>query len=44
MVIADIVSRIAVIPKELPVSAVTALIGAPFFVYVFFKRVKRRSA
>jgi len=38
MVIADIVSRTIIIPSELPVGAVTALIGAPFFAYVYFKK------
>lgn len=38
MVIADIVARTIIIPSELPVGAVTALIGAPFFAYVYFKR------
>ena len=38
MVVADIVSRTIIIPSELPVGAVTALIGAPFFAYVYFKK------
>ena len=38
MVIADIVARTIIIPSELPVGAVTALIGAPFFAYVYFKK------
>ena len=40
MTVADLLSRTLTSPKELPVSAVTALIGAPFFVFIFFKRRK----
>ena len=38
MVIADIIARTIIVPSELPVGAVTALIGAPFFAYVYFKK------
>ena len=38
MVAADIVARTVIAPVELPVGAVTALIGAPFFAYVYFNR------
>lgn len=38
MVLADMVSRTLLAPQELPVGAVTALIGAPFFAYVYFHR------
>ena len=41
MSISDLVSRTIISPREIPVGAVTALIGAPFFVLIFFK--KRRS-
>jgi len=37
MAVADLVSRTVLAPRELPVGAVTALIGAPFFAYVYFK-------
>ncbi len=40
MAIADLLSRTILTPHELPVGAVTALIGAPFFAYVFFHRRK----
>lgn len=40
MVIADLISRTLLAPQELPVGAVTALIGAPFFAYVYFHRRK----
>jgi len=38
MVICDLVARTVVSPSELPVGAVTALIGAPFFAYIYFGR------
>lgn len=36
MVLCDIAARVATPPVELPVGAVTALLGGPFFAYVFF--------
>ena len=41
MVITDLISRTIIAPSELPVGAVTALIGAPFFAYLYFKRSNR---
>lgn len=38
MVITDLVSRTIVIPSELPVGAITAVVGAPFFAYIYFKK------
>jgi iron complex transport system permease protein len=38
LVVTDLVARTVVSPSELPVGAVTALIGAPFFAWVYFKR------
>ncbi|HHF3123011.1 TPA: FecCD family ABC transporter permease [Vibrio diabolicus] len=35
---ADMFARIAVTPAELPVGIVTALIGAPFFIYLLFQQ------
>lgn len=40
LLLADILSRFIVYPKEVPVGALTALIGGPFFIYI----AKRRSA
>ena len=40
MVFADIAARTVTSPVELPVGAVTAIIGAPFFAYIFFSRRK----
>ncbi|MDR2940255.1 MAG: iron ABC transporter permease [Clostridiales bacterium] len=34
----DTVGRVAFAPSEMPVGAVTALIGAPFFLYIILKR------
>ena len=38
MVIADLIGRTILSPRQLPVGAVTALIGAPFFAYIYFRR------
>ncbi|WP_038177396.1 FecCD family ABC transporter permease [Vibrio pacinii] len=35
---ADMISRIALSPAELPVGIVTALVGAPFFIYLLFQQ------
>jgi len=40
MSLADLIARTIIAPRELPVGAVTALLGAPFFVFIFFKRKK----
>jgi iron complex transport system permease protein len=37
MVAADLIARTIISPSELPVGAVTALIGAPFFAWVYFR-------
>jgi iron complex transport system permease protein len=34
VVLADTVARVAIAPRELPVGAITALIGAPMFIYL----------
>src|SRR5262245_34019819 len=34
VVLADMVARVAIAPRELPVGAITALIGAPVFIYL----------
>lgn len=38
MVIADMIGRTVLSPQELPVGAVTALIGAPFFALIYLRR------
>lgn len=43
MALCDLAARTVLSPREIPVGAVTALVGAPFFAYVFFAK-GRRSA
>jgi len=43
MVVCDLAARTIVSPGELPVGAVTALIGAPFFAYIYFSKRNRKS-
>jgi iron complex transport system permease protein len=38
MVVTDLAARTIISPSELPVGAITALIGAPFFAWIYFKR------
>ena len=38
LVITDLIARTVVSPSELPAGAVTALIGGPFFVWVYFRK------
>jgi iron complex transport system permease protein len=38
VVVADTIARTAIAPRELPVGAITALIGAPLFVYLLRRR------
>ncbi|TJX15612.1 iron ABC transporter permease [Tissierella creatinini] len=42
MVLCDLIARTIISPSELPVGAVTALVGAPFFAYVYFSKRKVR--
>ncbi len=41
MVLCDLAARVTIPPNELPVGVVTALIGAPFFAWVFFCRRRK---
>jgi iron complex transport system permease protein len=34
VIVADTVARTVIAPRELPVGAITALIGAPLFIYL----------
>jgi len=43
LTVADIIARIVVSPAELPVGIVTAMIGAPFFLYLLFQQRGRMS-
>jgi iron complex transport system permease protein len=38
VVLADTIARTAIAPRELPVGAVTALVGAPMFIYLLRKK------
>jgi iron complex transport system permease protein len=38
MVLSDLLARTVIAPLELPVGAVTAIIGAPIFAYIFLKQ------
>ena len=40
LVLCDTVSRVIIAPAELPVSVVTSLIGAPFFIFLIMKTNK----
>ena len=37
VVLADTIARVAIAPRELPVGAITALLGAPLFIYLLRK-------
>jgi iron complex transport system permease protein len=38
LIVTDLAARTVVSPSELPVGAVTAIIGAPFFAWVYFRK------
>lgn len=38
MVLADLLARTVIPPLDLPVGAITALLGAPFFAWIYFSR------
>jgi iron complex transport system permease protein len=40
IVLADMLARTVVAPTELPVGAMTALVGAPVFIYLMRRRVR----
>lgn len=44
MVLTDLAARTLISPSELPVGAITALIGAPFFAWVYFRRRSHSAA
>ena len=43
VVLADMVARVTIAPRELPVGAITALIGAPVFIYLLNRSGKPTS-
>jgi iron complex transport system permease protein len=40
LLLADVVARIALRPVELPIGAIISMVGAPFFIYLMYKRGK----
>ena len=40
MIIADLIARVALSPLEIPIGVITALFGAPFFLYLLRRRRK----
>jgi iron complex transport system permease protein len=42
LILADLVARTALAPEELPIGAVTALVGGPFFLFLL-RRERRRA-
>ncbi len=44
VVLADTAARTLIAPAELPVGAITALAGAPFFLFVFLRDLRRGTA
>lgn len=43
MVLADLFARTVILPSEIPIGSITALIGAPFFGYLFLKGGKQKA-
>jgi iron complex transport system permease protein len=43
MVLSDLAARTIISPTELPVGAVTAIIGAPIFAYIFLKKERKNA-
>ncbi len=43
MLVCDIIARVVISPREVPIGAVTALIGAPFFAFVYLKNKRGQS-
>ncbi|PSN13051.1 iron ABC transporter permease [filamentous cyanobacterium CCP5] len=41
LAVADIAARLVIRPQELPVGTMTALVGAPFFIYLARSRIRR---
>lgn len=44
LVLADVISRTAVEPREIPIGVLTALVGAPVFFFLLRREHKRRGA
>ncbi|TBL77306.1 FecCD family ABC transporter permease [Paenibacillus thalictri] len=44
MLLGDCLGRVIIIPREVPVGVMTAVIGAPYFIYLLRRERNRRSA
>ena len=42
MVLCDLAARTLAVPREIPIGSITALIGSPFFIYIYFVKRKER--
>ena len=42
MVLCDLAARTLAAPREIPIGSITALLGAPFFIYIYFVKRKER--
>ncbi|KMK75382.1 FecCD family ABC transporter permease [Alkalihalobacillus pseudalcaliphilus] len=43
LLVADMIARVIIMPQEVPIGVMTAFIGAPFFVYIARKGLKRNA-
>lgn len=43
MALCDLAARTLAPPREIPIGVITALLGAPFFIYIFFVSKRRRG-
>ncbi|UFT98447.1 iron ABC transporter permease [Radiobacillus kanasensis] len=43
LLLSDVFARLIIAPQEMPIGAMTALVGVPFFVYIARKGVKNRD-
>lgn len=44
LVVSDLIARVVVVPLELPIGIVTALVGSPYFVFLLRQQFKRSRA
>lgn len=42
MVLCDLAGRTLAAPREIPIGSITALLGAPFFIYIYFMKRRER--
>ena len=43
LIICDLIARTIILPRELPIGVITALIGAPVFSYIFYKQRRTKG-